>query len=172
MITQHSCGGEASTTNCGNIRYLRVGLAAIDIAEPYIRWTNRASIPAEVAAGEPFTVQWQVRGCFEVDDTHVRYGTDPDPLTTFSGQTASQQQTGTPCFETPTLFTAEVSIPTAGTTYLTPLQKMRLDSNRKSQLYRSRHCSNGKSFINLSTMVYLSASFKSHIPSILPTHLK
>ena len=130
-------GGDADLLTPGGTedgyvpKNLRVGLAAIDIAEPYIRWTNRASIPAEVGEGEPFTVEWQVRGCFEVDDTHVRYGTDPDPLTTFSGQTASQQQTGTPCFETPTLFTAGVSIPTAGSYYLTPAA--RVDSSLLDQ---------------------------------------
>ncbi|MCP3957187.1 MAG: zinc carboxypeptidase [bacterium] len=120
-------GGDADLLTPGGLedgyvpKNVRVGLAAIDIVEPYILWTNRASIPAQVGEGEPFTVEWEVRGCFEVDDTHVRWGTDPDPLTTFSGQTTSQQQTtGTPCFETPTLFSAEVSIPTAGTYYLTP----------------------------------------------------
>ena len=100
---------------------LRVALAAIDIAEPYLRWTNRASIPPTIPVGDPVTVEWQVRGCFEVDETRVRYGTDPDPLNNFSDQTTAQQQTtGTPCFETPTTFSAEVTFAAEGMHYLTP----------------------------------------------------
>ncbi len=111
---------------------VRVALAAIDVAEPWIRWTNRASVPASVASGEPVTVEWQVRGCFEVDDTHVRFGDDPDPLADFLGQTTSQQQTtGTPCFQTPTTFTAEVIFPSPGTWYLT--SAARVDSTLLDQ---------------------------------------
>ncbi len=104
---------------------VRVALAAIDAVEPWVRWTNRDSIPALVDDGEPVVIEWQVRGCFEVDDTRVRYGADPDPLNDFSGQTASQQQTaGTPCFQTPTTFSAEVTLPGPGTWYLTPAARV------------------------------------------------
>ncbi len=104
---------------------LRVGLAAIDIAEPYLLWTNRDTIPTTVEVDDPVTVEWQVRGCFEVDETRARYGTDPDPLNNPSAQTAAQQQTtGTPCFGTPTTFSAEVSFPSAGTYYLTPAARV------------------------------------------------
>ncbi len=115
---------------------LRVALAAIDVAEPWIRWTNRKQVPVLVDAGEPVTVEWQVRGCFEVDDTRVRFGTDPDPLATFSGQTAAQQQTsGDPCFDLsggePATFTAEVTFSEPGTWYLTPAA--RVDSSLLEQ---------------------------------------
>ncbi len=120
-------GGDADLLTPGGAedgyvpKNLRVALAAIDVAEPWIAWTNRSSVPTLVEAGKPVTVEWQVRGCFEVDDTHVRFGTDPDPLSIFTHQTASQQQTaGAPCFDTPTTFSAEVTFPSAGTWYLTP----------------------------------------------------
>ena len=135
---ESTLGGDADLLTPGGTedgyvpKNVRVVLAAIDIAEPWIRWTNRDTIPTTVMADEPVTVEWQVRGCFEVDDTHVRFGNDPDPLTTFSDQTASQQQTsGTPCFETPTTFSAEVSFPNAGTWYLTPAA--RVDSSLLDQ---------------------------------------
>ncbi len=131
-------GGDADLLTPGGLedgyvpKNVRVALAAIDVIEPWIRWTNRASVPASVAFGEPVTVEWQARGCFEVDDTHVRFGTDPDPLESFSGQTASQQQTtGTPCFQTPTTFSAEVTFPGPGTWYLTPAA--RVDSSLLNQ---------------------------------------
>ncbi len=111
---------------------LRVGLAAIDIAEPYLMWTNRDSIPTTITASETVTVEWQVRGCFEVDETRVRFGNDVDPLNTFSGQTAAQQQiAGTPCFGSPTTFSASVTFPSEGTYYLTPAA--RVDSSLLTQ---------------------------------------
>ncbi len=122
-------GGDADLLTPGGAedgyvpKNLRVALAAIDVAEPWIEWTNRDQIPTTVDG--TITVEWQVRGCFEVDDTHVRFGSDPEPLTTFSGQTASQQQTtGTPCFQAPTTFSAQVTFPTAGTWYLTPAARV------------------------------------------------
>ncbi len=131
-------GGDADLLTPGGAedgyvpKNLRVALAAIDVAEPWIRWTNRGQIPAAVGAGKPLTVEWQVRGCFEVDDTHVRFGTHPDPLSTFTHQTASQQQTaGTPCFAAVTTFFAEVTFPDAGTWYLTPAA--RVDSSLLDQ---------------------------------------
>ncbi len=120
-------GGDADLLTPGGAedgyvpKNLRVALAAIDVAEPWIWWTNRDSVPTVVGGGEPVSIEWQVRGCFQVDDTRVRFGPDPDPLANFTTQTASQQQTsGTPCFSTPTTFSAEVTFPTAGTWYLTP----------------------------------------------------
>ncbi len=104
---------------------VRIALAAADAIEPYVLWTNRGTIPAQVDASEAITVDWQVRGCFEVDDTRVRYGADPDPRVNYSGQTsAQQQQTGDPCFGTPTTFTAEVSFATPGTYYLAPVARV------------------------------------------------
>ncbi len=132
-------GGDADLLTPGGAedgyvpKNVRVALAAIDVAEPWIHWTNRPQVPASVAFGEPVTVEWQVRGCFEVDDTHVRFGTDPDPLANFSGQTVSQQQTaGTPCFQSPATFSAEVSFPGPGTWYLTPAA--RVDSTLLDQV--------------------------------------
>ncbi len=116
---------------------LRVALAAIDVAEPWIDWTSRASTPPAIGVGEALTVEWQVRGCFEVDDTHVRFGTDPDPLDAPSDQTPAQQQTaGSPCFDlsgtgSPVTFSAEVTFPNAGTWYLTPAA--RVDSSLLDQ---------------------------------------
>ena len=128
---ESTLGGDADLLTPGGAedgyvpKNLRVALAAIDVAEPWIRWINRDQIPAAVGAGEPLAVEWQVRGCFEVDDTRVRYGADPDPLSNFLDQTASQQQTsGTPCFQAPTTFSAEVIFPAAGTWYLTPAARV------------------------------------------------
>ncbi len=135
---QSTLGGDAELLVPGGSedgyvpKNLRVALAAIDIVEPYVLWTNRAAIPATVGTGEPVTVEWEVRGCFEVDETRVRYGTDPDPLANFSAQTAAQQQTtGTPCFQTPTTFSADVTFTTEGTYYLTPAA--RVDSSLLNQ---------------------------------------
>ncbi len=131
---ESTLGGDADLLTPGGAedgyvpKNLRVALAAIDVAEPWIRWTNRSQIPAVVGVGEPVTVEWQVRGCFEVDDTHVRFGSDPDPLAAFSAQTTAQQQTtGSPCFDSPgaaTTFSAEVSFPDGGTWYLTPAARV------------------------------------------------
>lgn len=104
---------------------VRAGLAAIDIAEPYVVWLNRDTVPTQVEPATTVTVMWQVRGCFEIDDTRVRFGTDPDPRLTFDGQTTSQQQTsGDPCFDTPTTFSATVNLDIPGTHYLTPVARV------------------------------------------------
>ncbi len=121
-------GGDADILTPGGAedgyvpKNIRIGLAAIDLVEPYVLWTNRDSVPAHVGVGEPIEVEWQVRGCFDVDDTRVRYGEDADPRTHFDGQTASQSQTGgEPCFSAPTAFVAEVAFSKPGTFYLTPV---------------------------------------------------
>lgn len=102
---------------------VRAGLAAIDIAEPYVLWTQEP--PAEVAAGAPFTVRWQVRGCFEVDDTHARWGDSTDLATTFSDQSTPQSQTtGSPCFGNATVFSAEVTLDAPGEIYLAPVARV------------------------------------------------
>lgn len=128
---QSTLGGDASLLTSGGVedgyvpKNVRVGLAAIDIAEPWVEWTNRDQIPSQVSLGSPVRVTWRVRGCFDVDDTHVRFGVDPDPRQVFSGQSASQQQTtGDPCFETPTTFSALVTFPNAGTFHLTPVARV------------------------------------------------
>lgn len=101
---------------------VRVALAAIDIAEPFVEWTNRDAVPTSIDPGDSVTVEWQVRGCFDVDETRVRFGSDPDPRTMFDGQTAAQSETdGDPCFVTPTSFSANVTFPEAGVFYLTPV---------------------------------------------------
>jgi hypothetical protein len=100
---------------------VRLGLAAIDIVEPYILWTNRDAIPGQIMQGDSITVEWQVRGCFDVDDTRVRYGTDPDPLTTFDGESPGQSGgSGDPCFGTAETFSAEITLAESGTYFLTP----------------------------------------------------
>lgn len=133
-----SLGGDADLLTPGGAedgyipKNVRIGLAAIDIAEPYILWPHRDQIPTQVAVGEEIHMQWQVRGCFEIDETRVRYGTDPDPRTTFSEESPAQSQTsGTPCFDSPTTWNATVSFPTAGTYYLTPVA--RVDSSLLGQ---------------------------------------
>ncbi|MEM7587064.1 MAG: hypothetical protein AAF560_26990, partial [Acidobacteriota bacterium] len=138
MPPASTLGGDADLLTPGGAedgyvpKNLRVGLAAIDIVEPYVVWTNRAAVPTVVGVDEPITLEWQVRGCFTVDETRVRSGVDPDPLQNFSEQTAAQQETtGTPCFETPTTFTADVSFPAEGTYYLTPAA--RVDSSLLDQ---------------------------------------
>jgi hypothetical protein len=103
---------------------VRIALAAIDVIEPFVVWTNRGAIPTEVTVGEPLTVTWQVRGCFEVDDTRVRSGTGIDPVTDFTAETASQTDTAEPCFGNLKTFTADVSFAEPGTYYLTPVAKV------------------------------------------------
>lgn len=114
---------------------VRIALSAIDVIEPYILWTNRASVPTTVGAGQPFQVEWQVRGCFEVDETRVRYGTSEDPANEFDGETAAQSDGANPCFDpddaTARTFTAEVVIGEPGLYHLTPAA--RVDSALLSQ---------------------------------------
>lgn len=136
--TAASLGGDAMLLTPGGAedgwvpKNVRVGLAAIDAAEPYVVWTNRGEIPGSIAAGDKVTVFWQVRGCFQVDETRVRFGTSSDPATDFSGETPLQQQTtGEPCFEPPTPFAADVVFDAPGTYYLTPVA--RVDSVLLSQ---------------------------------------
>jgi hypothetical protein len=106
-------------------KHVRTALAAIDIAEPYVVWTNRGAVPTSVAPGVPILVEWQVRGCFDVDETRVRYGTTPDPLNTYDGETSTQTQaSGEPCFEPPQLFTDTVTFGTPGTYWLTPTARV------------------------------------------------
>ncbi len=128
---QSTLGGDASVLTPGGAedgyvaKNVRIALATIDLIEPYVLWTNRAAVPTQIALGETVTVEWEVRGCFEVDDTHVRFGADPDPRVNFTGQSVSQQQsTGDPCFDGPTLFTAQVTPPAVGTWYLTPVAQV------------------------------------------------
>jgi hypothetical protein len=135
---ESSLGGDADLLTPGGAedgyvpKNIRIGLAAIDVAEPYVLWTNRDSLPSSVGVGEPIDVEWQVRGCFEVDETRVRFGEDADPRTHFDGQTAAQSDTaGDPCFDTPTAFAAEVTFSSPGTFYLAPVA--RVDGNLLSQ---------------------------------------
>lgn len=107
---------------------VRIALATIDAVEPYVLWTNRASTPTQVEVGEMVNVEWQVRGCFEVDETRVRYGTDADPVNTFDDQTAAQSDNTDPCF-TPTTsaartFNATVSFDAPGIYYLAPVGRV------------------------------------------------
>lgn len=132
-------GGDAALLQPGGAedgyvpKNVRVALAAIDAAEPYVVWTNRDAIPAKIAAGRALAVEWQVRGCFEVDDTHVNFGTSPDPRAYPSWQTPAQQAAGAdPCFGTPELFTAEVTFPAPGVDYLVPVA--RVDSSLREQV--------------------------------------
>lgn len=131
-------GGDADLLTPGGVedgyvpKNIRIGLAAIDIAEPYVLWTNRDAVPTTVAIDELINVEWQVRGCFEVDETRVRFGEDADPRINFDGQTAAQSETtGDPCFDTPMMFTAQVTFNTPGTYYLTPVA--RVDDSLVSQ---------------------------------------
>ncbi len=128
---QSTLGGDADLLTPGGTedgyvpKNVRVALAAIDIAEPWIEWLNRDEIPAQVAPGETIDVQWQVRGCFDIDDTRVRWGFDPDPRVNFTDQTASQSDSGdSACFDTPTVFSASVSFPTMGGYFLAPVARV------------------------------------------------
>ena len=124
-------GGDADLLTPGGIedgfvpKNVRIALAAIDAAEPWIDWTNRAAIPTTVDAGEPVDIEWRARGCFQVDDTRVRWGVDADPRTSFDGQSTSQSQTtGEPCFGTPTTFSEQIHFPTPGTYFVTPVARV------------------------------------------------
>ena len=128
---QSDLGGDADILTPGGAedgyvpKNIRIGLAAIDLAEPYVLWTNRETVPASVDVGEPIAVEWEVRGCFDVDETRVRFGTDEDPRTRFDGQTAAQSQTsGDPCFGAATIFSDEVTFDEPGTYYLTPVARV------------------------------------------------
>jgi len=131
---QSLLGGDAEilVTNGAEDGYIpkniRIALAAIDSIEPYLIWTNRDEIPASVPAGVPVHVEWEVRGCFDVDDTHVRFGSDSDPRVNFDGQTVSQSE-GTPftCFDSPTQFEADVVFTDLGTQYLAPVAQTDID---------------------------------------------
>ncbi len=136
--SQNLLGGDADilTTDGAEDGYVpknvRIALATIDIAEPWVEWTNRASIPSQVAAGDPVQVQWMVRGCFEVNDTRVRWGTDADPRLNFTSQSASQSDTSSQvCFDTPTQFSATVTFPSEGNFFLTPVA--RVDDSTQQQ---------------------------------------
>ncbi|MEM9058385.1 MAG: M14 family metallopeptidase, partial [Pseudomonadota bacterium] len=135
---QSTLGGDADLLTPGGAedgyvpKNVRVALAGIDIAEPWIEWTNRDAIATELAPGESIDVEWQVRGCFDIDETRVRWGTDPNPRVNFDAQTAQQQDSSTnACFDTPTEFTASVTFAQPGTYFVTPVA--RTDSGLLSQ---------------------------------------
>jgi hypothetical protein len=124
-------GGDADVLTPGGAedgyvpKSLRVGLAAIDIAEPYVVWTNRAQEPVQALPDEDLTVEWQVRGCFQVDETRVRMGLDPDLATSFTSQSPLQAAlSGEPCFGGPVTFHDHVAFPIAGTYYLAPVARV------------------------------------------------
>ena len=128
---ESTLGGDADLLTPGGVedgyvpKHVRVGLAAIDIVEPWIEWTNRDQVPTRVLAGDGIDLEWQVRGCFQVDDTHARFGADPDPVAAPDGATSAQSQTtGSPCFDGPTLFGAQVVLPAAGAWYVAPVARV------------------------------------------------
>ncbi|MEL7451201.1 MAG: M14 family zinc carboxypeptidase [Pseudomonadota bacterium] len=127
---QFSLGGDADLLTPGGAedgyvpKNVRIALAAIDIAEPWVEWTNRDQVATTLEPGDSIDVEWQVRGCFEIDETRVRWGTDADPRLNFDAQTAAQQDASeSACFETPTTFQATVSFPEAGTYFVTPVAR-------------------------------------------------
>ncbi|MEO0972765.1 MAG: M14 family metallopeptidase [Pseudomonadota bacterium] len=124
-------GGDADLLTPGGTedgyipKNVRIALAAIDLTDPFVEWTNRDQVPTSIPAGEAFEVRWQVRGCFEVDETRVRWGFTPEPRTDFIAQSAAQSDGGgEACFEPPREFTANVSIDVPGTYFLTPVAKV------------------------------------------------
>ncbi len=124
-------GGDADLLTPGGLedgyvpKHVRTALAGIDIAEPYLVWSNRGAIPSIVAAETVIPVEWQVRGCFDVDETRVRWGSDPDPLNVFENETPTQSQTGgEPCFEPPTSFSDAVTFDEPGIYWLTPTARV------------------------------------------------
>ncbi|MEO1366392.1 MAG: M14 family zinc carboxypeptidase, partial [Acidobacteriota bacterium] len=124
-------GGDADLLTPGGAedgyvpKNVRIGLAAVDSIEPWVEWINRDAIPTAVSVGETITLEWSVRGCFQIDETRVRFGADLDPLSQFDGQTPAQQQTtGDPCWLTPTVFTADVTFQSAGEVSVTPVAQV------------------------------------------------
>lgn len=124
-------GGDADMLTPGGVedgyipKNVRISLAAIDVVDPWIEWSNRNEVPAAVVAGEPFTVRWRARGCFDVDETRVRWSADGDPRVDFDGQTPAQQdQSGTACFQPPRTFTAQVVLDTPGEWFVTPVARV------------------------------------------------
>ncbi len=133
---ESTLGGDADllTPNGAEDGYVpksvRFGLAAIDSVEPYVLWTNRDSLPIQASPGTILTVQWQVRGCFEIDETRVRLGTDPDPATNYLQQTdPAPINTVSPCFDPAggaiETFSAQLPLPqTAGFYHVAPVAKV------------------------------------------------
>ncbi|MEO0424474.1 MAG: M14 family metallopeptidase [Pseudomonadota bacterium] len=124
-------GGDADLLTPGGAedgyipKNVRIALAAIDLTDPFVEWTNRDQVPTSVEVGESFEVRWQVRGCFDIDDTRVRWGTSADPRVDFDAQSASQSDlSGDACFNPPREFTAQVSIDVPGDYFLTPVAKV------------------------------------------------
>jgi hypothetical protein len=124
-------GGDADLLTPGGAedgyvpKALRIGLAGIDIAEPYVLWTNRASLPTQLVPDQVLSIEWQVRGCFQVDETRVRSGPDPDPAASYTSETQAQSATsGDPCFGAPAAFSATVSFSTPGLYYLAPVARV------------------------------------------------
>ena len=124
-------GGDADLLTPGGAedgyipKNVRIALAAIDLTDPFVEWTNREQVPTSVPAGEGFDVRWQVRGCFDINDTRVRWGDTPDPRIDFDEQSTPQSDLGgEACFEPPREFTETIAIEQPGTYFLTPVARV------------------------------------------------
>ncbi len=71
---------------------IRMALVMIDLAEPYLTWRNLGSnnIPDITVTGEKLDLSWYVNGSFEVTNTTILYGSDPDPINNYEYSTLVQ----------------------------------------------------------------------------------
>lgn len=103
---------------------VRALLAAIDSVEPYLLW-QEAPAPATVVVGSTRTYQWEVRGCLQVEDTHLRLGPRPDLTETFIAESPPQQALEEmPCLEPPRAFQASLTFDTPGSFYVAPVARV------------------------------------------------
>lgn len=80
-------GGNADIFTPGGIedgyipKNLRIALIALDLAEPYLTWLNPYSHSAliTIPVNNSITLNWSVNGSFQVTQTRILYGTDPNP---------------------------------------------------------------------------------------------
>ena len=68
---------------------IRMALVMIDLAEPYLTWSDSKSnpIPNFAKTNNNITLSWYVNGSFSVSETNILYGMDPNPINNYQFNT-------------------------------------------------------------------------------------
>ncbi len=101
--TEESLGGE--TVDGWIPKNIRLALVLIDLAEPYLEWTSKDSLPYvnfpngtiihAVAPNTRLNFNWQVNGSIQVDETDLRWGLDPDLINNYLFDGTDQEGSST-----------------------------------------------------------------------------
>jgi len=89
--SQDSFGNDTVARYGAEVR--RVILHQTDLAQPYLRWqSDSVENHAVVYTNTPINFTWQVNGSMVVDHTSIQYGTNPDPIQTWTYTTTDHDE--------------------------------------------------------------------------------